>query len=128
MLAACASQGTAPAEPADPDISSPAAAYVRTSPWGDGDTAGLRGTLRLVDGCLVVERDDLAEPAHRTVVPIFPTDFVWDPAAQSLEAFGFTFTVGERVLLGGGFRMDTSVADHLPEGCPAGDVFQVSSA
>ncbi len=124
-LQACA--GPTSAEPPDPDPSSPAAAYIRTTPWGEGDTAGFGGTLRLVDGCLVVERDDVVELAHRTVVPVFPTDFVWDPATRSLEAFGLILTVGEQVRLGGGYRLDTDVADHLPEGCPAADVFQVSS-
>ncbi|GAB2456037.1 hypothetical protein GCM10007967_07560 [Xylanimonas ulmi] len=114
LLAACGGDGNPP--PVDP--ASPAASYVRTGPWNQGDSAALDGVLRLVDGCLVVEA------YGTTTVPIFPSDFVWDPREQTLEAFGLTLTVGQPVYLGGG--MTTGPVEHLPAGC-AGERFVVHS-
>ena len=100
------------------DTTAPFAAYVRTGPWNVGDSAALDGRLRLADGCLVVEGDDT------TTVPVFPSDFRWDPQDQTLTAFGLTLTVGEQVYLGGGFT--TSTAAHVPSSC-SGEHFLVQS-
>lgn len=52
-LAGCSSSMTPPE--ADPE--SPAAAYERTSPWGEGDTALLEGIVALENGCITVVDD-----------------------------------------------------------------------
>jgi len=105
-------------DPPPVDTTSPAASYVRTGPWNEGDAAALDGLLQLVDGCLVVENDGT------TTVPVFPSDFAWDPQARTLEAFGLTLTVGEQVSLGGG--VTSSVTEHLPDSC-SGEQFLVQS-
>ncbi|MFE7405198.1 hypothetical protein [Isoptericola sp. NPDC057559] len=105
-------------DPPPVDPTSPAASYVRSGPWNEGDAAALDGLLQLVDGCLVVESDGT------TIVPVFPSDFAWDSRARTLEAFGLTLTVGEQVHLGGG--MTSGPVEHLPDSC-SGEQFLVQS-
>lgn len=115
-LTGCASS------PPGVDTDSPAAAYVRTGDWGEGDAAQLEGRVVLEDGCLTVVGD-----AGHVTVPVFPTDFTWDGESESLAGFGHTFSVGDDVSLTGGYQ-DTPFADHLPSACEGRQYFTVHSA
>lgn len=100
-------------DPPAADPGSPAASYLRTGPWGEGDGALLEGTLDLADGCVVV-----AGPDGTVRVPVLPTDFRWDPDAQTLSAFGVSLTIGEAVSLGGGAAGNPrALGGHVPETC-----------
>src|SRR5699024_12758310 len=94
-FAGCSSSSTPPE--ADPE--SPAASYMRTSRWGEGDTALLEGIVALENGCFTVVDD-----AGQVIVPVFPTDFTWDDEAGELSGFGHTFSAGDSVSLGGGYH------------------------
>lgn len=110
--------------PPEADTGSPAASYVRTSSWGEGDSALLEGTVTLEDGCLTV-----VDAAGQAVVPIFPTDFSWSEESGSLSGLGHTFSVGDPVSLGGGYvDAPPSVAEHLPRSCAGTQYFIVHSA
>ena len=112
-ISACSSVPPAADEPTPlPDAGSPAAAYDRTVDWGTGEQARLAGTLRLVDGCLVVEG-----AGGRQTVPVFPTDFTWREGDSSLEGFGHAVTVDGDVVLTGGFTEFAGDVTRLPEGC-----------
>ena len=112
-LSACSSvPPAADGSTAPPHAGSPAAAYERTGDWGTGEQATLAGTLRLVDGCLVVEGAD-----GRQTVPVFPTDFTWREGDSSLEGFGHAVTVDGDVVLTGGFTEFAGDVTRLPEGC-----------
>jgi hypothetical protein len=118
-LSACSSVPPAADEPTPlPDAGSPAAAYERTVDWGTGERARLAGTLRLVDGCLVVEGVDGAQ-----VVPVFPTDFTWREGDSSLEGFGHAVTVDEDVVLGGGVTVRAGDIARLPKGCEGAQAY-----
>lgn len=119
VLGGCSSS-TAPPEP---DTESPAASYVRTSEWGEGDSALLDGTMTLDNGCLTV-----VDEAGLATVPIFPTDFSWNDESSSLSGFGHTLSVGDSISLGGGYVQTPSVAEHLPTSCAGSQYFIVHSA
>src|SRR5690625_1521793 len=119
-LTACAS----PTTPPEADTDSPAASYVRTSDWGEGDAALLEGTVALENGCLTVVDD-----AGQIIVPVFPTDFAWDADSGELSGFGHTFSVGESVSMGGGYHdAPPSSAEYIPNGCEGAQYFMVYSA
>ncbi len=119
MLSACSSVPPAADELTPPPrAGSPAAAYERTGDWGTGEQAQLAGTLRLVDGCLVVEGAD-----GRQTVPVFPMDFTWREGDSSLEGFGHALTVGGDVVLAGGFTEFAGDVTRLPEGCEGAQAY-----
>ncbi|WP_152192826.1 hypothetical protein [Georgenia satyanarayanai] len=120
-LTACASSTTPP----EADTDSPAASYVRTSDWGEGDAALLEGTVTLENSCLTVVDD-----AGQIIVPVFPTDFAWDADAGEITGFGHTFSVGEPASMGGGYHdAPPSSAEYIPSGCEGGaQYFMVYSA
>lgn len=124
MLSGCSSPP--PSEPntesSEPDTESPVATYVRSSNWGEGDSALLEGRLVLENDCLTVVGD-----TNQIIVPIFPTDFTWDDKSNSLSGFGHTFTVGDSISLGGG-ETTATIAEYLPHGCEGGQYFIVHSA
>lgn len=116
----CGTDGSSP-PPADPG--SPAASYVRTGPWGTGNSALLEGVLGVENGCVVVQDDRGA-----LTVVVLPTDFVWDEDAMTFAGLGETLAVGDRVRLGGGFVPDEADVVHLPVGCDdLGELFLVHS-
>ncbi|SDF04130.1 hypothetical protein SAMN05660662_0833 [Blastococcus aurantiacus] len=118
-LSACSSVPPAADESAlPPDAGSPAAAYERTGDWGTGEQARLAGTLRLIDGCLVVEGVDGAQ-----VVPVFPTDFTWREGDSSLEGFGHAVTVDGDVVLTGGVTVRAGDVARLPKGCEGAQAY-----
>ncbi|WP_409332670.1 hypothetical protein [Trujillonella humicola] len=118
-LSACSSAPPAADEvTSPPDEGSPAAAYERTGDWGTGEQALLAGTLRLVDGCLVVEGAD-----GRQTVPVFPTDFTWREGDSSVEGLGHVVTVDEDVVLTGGFTESAGGVARLPEGCEGAQAY-----
>jgi len=120
-FAGCSSSSTPPE--ADPE--SPAASYMRTSRWGEGDTALLEGIVALENGCFT-----LVDDAGQVIVPVFPTDFTWDDEAGELSGFGHTFSAGDSVSLGGGYHQmpPSSSAEHIPSGCEGDQYFMVYSA
>lgn len=113
--AACADD-----EPPAPDAESPVATYVRTGEWGEGDSALLEGVLRLQNGCVAVEAE------QGRVVPVFPTDLVWDEGEGTLSGLGETLVIDSGVALGGGETSPASV-DHVPEACGEAELFIVHS-
>lgn len=123
IVAAIALGGCSESTPPDADTESPAASYVRTSDWGEGDAALLEGTVALENGCFTVVDD-----AGQVIVPIFPTDFRWNVESRSLSGFGHTFSEGDSVSLGGGFTgSPPSVAEHVPSSCDGSEFFIVHS-
>ncbi|GAT73556.1 hypothetical protein [Microbacterium hydrocarbonoxydans] len=78
----------------------------------------LEGTLREVDGCVVIELAD-----ESLVVPVFPEgDAAW--GVEGLTWKGDVFDDGATVHLGGGFA-ESDDAD-VPDGCGARTTFLVS--
>lgn len=75
-----------------------------------GDAALLEGTVRLIDGCFVVEQD----PGGR-YLPFFPEDEVtWSDAG--LRYGGNTYGEGDVIALGGGA---SGTLAPMPERCGA---------
>lgn len=96
------------------------AAYVRTGEWGEGDSALLEGVLRLQNGCVAVESE------RGLVVPVFPTDLVWDGSEGTLSGLGEELALDTGVALGGG-ETSQEVADHVPKACGEAELFIVHS-
>lgn len=99
------------------------ATYVSEAPFGSGDAALLTGTLRNLDGCIVVEAPD-----GTVVVPVFPEqETAWGSDGQ-LQLAGLTFALDTEVAFGGGSNAASADYDIPPACAHEGEVFLVSSA
>ena len=88
-----------------------------------GMDALLDGTVRLNDGCLVVEGGE-----GTTAVPVFPSDDVtWDEDSKLLTWRGETYSDGDAISLGGGFVGTSGIENgYFPEDCAGREAFLVS--
>jgi hypothetical protein len=100
--------------------SSPLAVYPKPD---YGMDALLGGTLRMLDGCLVVESGE-----SMIAVPVFPSDdAVWDEDAGVLAWRGESYRDGDVISVGGGFVGNSDVEGaYFPEACEGNDAFLVS--
>jgi hypothetical protein len=73
------------------------------------------GELALEDGCVFVGG----------VPTVFPHDVRWD--GQILTMAGDTYTLGDEIMLGGGYMHDPGRLAEIPEACTADEVFFAST-
>jgi hypothetical protein len=97
-----------PSATADPEQSSPLATY---PPPRVGMDAALQGTLRLVDGCVVVEGTD-----GSFTVPIFPSgEASWRDGVLAWD--GEEYSDGDTLFAGGGGGPSQQQDAYFPSGC-----------
>ncbi|RKN69085.1 hypothetical protein D7252_16870 [Microbacterium sp. CGR2] len=98
----------------------PLAVYSRT---GYGMDALLEGTLRVVDGCVVVGSGE-----SPTTIPMFPSDdAAWDAETDELIWKGERYGDGDPISLGGGSVGTEGIeGSYLPEACKGDEIFLVS--
>ena len=102
LLAACGT-GT-------PDDAAVVATYA--SQASESASAELHGTVRFLDGCLIVETD-----LHGKVIPVFAESEVeWNEG--NLVYLGQRYPDGQEIDLGGGLGDKPTSGARIPEACP----------
>jgi hypothetical protein len=94
----------------------------------EGASAATKGTLRIEDGCVVLEQDD----GTTLLLGVTHPGITWSDDTQQLAQNGATFTPGARVGVGG-MKASKTIADTLawrtplPSACAAHPVWITSS-
>lgn len=118
MLFACGEQQSSEPNGQGGEVSAGDAVAQYERAGEGGDDALLEGTLRHVNGCLIVESD-----GGRIVIPAFPyNEVTWNGVTFSWE--DASFEVGEHVRFAGGYTSSAPSFVTIPHSCDAsGDYF-----
>lgn len=82
--------------------------------------AEVRGTLKLADGCLMVELEGNEYPL------VLPDVAVWDEQAEEVTIEGRTYAMGDEVSWGGAYGPRTNVVGTCPVTGEVATVFFIS--
>lgn len=115
VLAGCSGE---PA-PAPPDGPVPFGTH-HVDPSDGVPEAQVLGTLKLADGCLMVEFEELIFPL------VLPDVATWDEPAQELTINGRTYAMGDEVTWGGGYGSRGDVPATCPVGVETAFVYDAS--
>lgn len=83
-------------------------------------TAQVLGTLKLANGCLMVEFEGHEYPL------VLPDVATWDEQTEEVTIEGRAYAMGDDVAWGGGYGPGAEVPDTCPTGAEAARVFETS--